>query len=37
VRRRYAKDGDDTYAIQEALNGKAVAWLEKVGDEQYRR
>jgi quercetin dioxygenase-like cupin family protein len=24
-------------AIQEALNGKAVEWLEKVSDEQYRR
>src|SRR5207249_3929069 len=24
-------------AIQEALNGKAVDWLEKVSDEQYRR
>ena len=23
-------------AIQESLNGKAVAWLEKVSDEQYR-
>ena len=23
-------------AIQEALNGKAVDWMEKVGDEQYR-
>jgi quercetin dioxygenase-like cupin family protein len=22
-------------AIQEALNGKAVEWLEKVSDEQY--
>jgi hypothetical protein len=22
-------------AIQEALNGKAVEWLEKVTDEQY--
>jgi quercetin dioxygenase-like cupin family protein len=24
-------------AIQEALNGKAVEWMEKVSDEQYRR
>lgn len=24
-------------AIQEALDGKVVEWLEKVGDEQYRR
>src|SRR3954466_14362692 len=24
-------------AIQETLNGKAVDWLEKVSDEQYRR
>jgi quercetin dioxygenase-like cupin family protein len=24
-------------AIQEALNGSAVDWLEKVSDEQYRR
>ena len=24
-------------AIQEALNGKTVDWLEKVGDAQYRR
>jgi quercetin dioxygenase-like cupin family protein len=24
-------------AIQEALNGKNVDWLEKVGDEHYRR
>jgi len=24
-------------AIQEALNGKAVDWMEKVSDEQYRR
>ena len=24
-------------AIQEALNGKNVEWLEKVSDEQYRR
>ncbi len=24
-------------AIQEAQNGKAVEWLEKVSDEQYRR
>ncbi len=23
-------------AIQEALEGKAVAWMEKVSDEQYR-
>ena len=25
-----------TIAIQEALNGKAVDWMEKVSDEQYR-
>src|SRR5882724_4610401 len=24
-------------AIQEALNGKVVEWMEKVSDEQYRR
>jgi len=24
-------------AIQERLDGKAVDWLEKVSDEQYRR
>lgn len=24
-------------AIQEALNGSAVAWMEKVSDEDYRR
>ncbi len=24
-------------AIQEKLDGKAVDWLEKVSDEQYRR
>jgi quercetin dioxygenase-like cupin family protein len=24
-------------AIQEALNGKVVDWMEKVGDEQYRK
>jgi len=24
-------------AIQEALNGKPVDWMEKVTDEQYRR
>ena len=24
-------------AIQEALDGKAVDWMEKVSDEQYRR
>ena len=24
-------------AIQEALNGKVVDWLEKVGDDQYRK
>ena len=23
-------------AIQEALNGKAVDWMEQVSDEQYR-
>jgi len=23
-------------AIQEQLNGKAVEWMEKVSDEQYR-
>jgi quercetin dioxygenase-like cupin family protein len=25
------------FAIQEALNGKTVDWLEKVSDEQYRK
>ena len=24
-------------AVQEALDGKAVEWMEKVTDEQYRR
>jgi len=24
-------------AIQEALNGKTVDWMEKVSDKQYRR
>ncbi len=24
-------------AIQESLNGKAVDWMEKVSDEQYRK
>jgi quercetin dioxygenase-like cupin family protein len=24
-------------AIQEQLNGKAVDWMEKVGDDHYRR
>jgi quercetin dioxygenase-like cupin family protein len=24
-------------AVQEALNGSPVTWLEKVSDEQYRR
>ena len=24
-------------AIQEALDGKAVEWMEKVSDEQYRK
>ena len=24
-------------AIQEALNGKAVDWMEKVSDEQYKK
>jgi quercetin dioxygenase-like cupin family protein len=24
-------------AIQEALDGKAVDWMEKVGDEQYKK
>jgi quercetin dioxygenase-like cupin family protein len=24
-------------ALQEALNGKVVDWMEKVGDAQYRR
>jgi hypothetical protein len=26
-----------TRAIQEALNGKPVKWMEKVSDEQYKR
>jgi len=24
-------------AIQEALNGKVVEWMEKVSDQQYRK
>jgi hypothetical protein len=24
-------------AVQEALDGKAVEWMEKVSDEQYQR
>jgi hypothetical protein len=34
--RRYPDDGDDAIAIQEALNGKPVDWMEKVSDEQYQ-
>jgi len=26
-----------TGAVQEALNGKPVDWMEKVSDEQYQR
>jgi len=33
--RRHA-DRNDSYPIQEALNGKPVGWMEKVSDEQYR-
>jgi hypothetical protein len=33
---RYADDRDDSIAIQEALNGKPVDWMEKVSDEQYQ-
>jgi hypothetical protein len=29
--------GPERFAIQEALNGKVVDWIEKVSDEQYRR
>ena len=29
------KTGMSHIAIQESLNGKAVEWLEKVGDDQY--
>jgi quercetin dioxygenase-like cupin family protein len=25
------------FAIQETLDGKAVEWMEKVSDDQYRR
>jgi hypothetical protein len=25
------------FAIQEALDGKTVEWMEKVSDDQYRR
>jgi hypothetical protein len=25
------------FAIQESLDGKAVDWMEKVSEEQYRR
>jgi len=30
-----ADHGHDAYAIQEALDGKVVEWMEKVSDEQY--
>ncbi len=32
-----ATTGMTHIAIQEALNGSAVSWLEKVSDEQFRR
>ena len=32
-----AKTGMTHIAIQEHLDGKAVEWMEKVSDEQYRR
>ena len=32
-----ATTGMSHIAIQEALNGSAVAWMEKVSDEDYRR
>lgn len=32
-----ATTGMSHFAIQEALDGKAVEWLEKVSDEHYRR
>jgi len=35
--RRHADDRNDSYPIQEALNGKPVDWMEKVSDEQYQR
>jgi hypothetical protein len=28
-------DGDEHIAIQEALDGKVVDWMEKVTDEEY--
>jgi hypothetical protein len=35
--RRLAHDGYDSHiAIQEALDGRPVEWLEKVTDEQYQ-
>jgi len=30
-----ATTGDDAYRNQEALNGKVVDWMEKVGDDLY--
>jgi hypothetical protein len=35
--RRYAGEHDDHIAIQEALDGKPVDWMEKVSDEPYQR
>ncbi len=34
---RFADDRNDAIAIQEALNGKPVDWMEKVSDEQYQK
>jgi quercetin dioxygenase-like cupin family protein len=31
------KNGMSHIAIQEAVNGKNVEWMEKVTDEQYRK
>jgi len=35
--RRYPDDRMTHIAIQEALHGKVVEWMEKVSDEQYQR
>lgn len=32
-----ATTGMSHIAVQERLDGKNVEWMEKVGDEQYRR
>jgi len=37
TRIRSARCCSSRRAIQEALNGKTVDWMEKVGDEQYRK